>query len=141
MTEVKTLQNNAISNDPDTPIRLLAAYRHIEFPTATERTPEWDHALDLVKHNIEVTISFAGGQESVLDPESEKYDTVMKASAEASEMRLTVKAAQNASSPNDFHIQVEKLKKQYDTLIGHIRHLFFADGHDRPLCRFVEEVM
>jgi hypothetical protein len=127
--------------DPDTPIRLLAAYQHIEFPCTNERSQEWEHTLRLAQHNLKVTIRFAAGQECVLDRESEKYDTVMQASREAVEALLTVKAALNASSPGDFNNQVEKLKRQYANLIGHVQHMLFIDGHDRPLFRFVEEVM
>jgi hypothetical protein len=140
MIPERPLRNDSLSNDLDTPIRLLAAYRHIEFPTSNERTPEWDHALALTRHNLEVTIRFAGGQEPVLDPESEKYDTVMRASREASEALLTVKAAQGASN-SDFRIAIDKLKRQYANLIGHIHHMVFIDGHDRPLTGFVEEYM
>lgn len=129
------------SNDPDTPIRLLAAYRHIEFPVSNERTPAWEQALILALHNLKVTIRFAGGQAEVLDPEGEKYDTVMKASQEAVEALLTVKAALEATTPSDFHSCVEKLKRQYASIVGHIRHRFFIDGHDRPLFGFVEEQM
>jgi hypothetical protein len=129
------------SNDPDTPIRLLAAYRHIEFPTSNERTPAWEQALILAQHNLKVTIRFAGAQAEVLDPESEKYDTVMCASREAVEALLTVKAARSAVSPLDFHTCVEKLKRQYASIVGHIQHRCFIDGHDRPLFGFVEEVM
>jgi hypothetical protein len=136
-----SLRNDSYSNDPDTPIRLLAAYRHIEFPTANERTPEWEHALALARHNLNVTIRFAGGQAEVLDPEGEKYDTVMKASQEAVAALLTVKAAQSAATPSDFHNCVEKLKRQYASIVGHVQHMCFIDGHDRPLFGFVEEVM
>ncbi|MFL6314825.1 MAG: hypothetical protein ACJ71W_22190 [Terriglobales bacterium] len=129
------------SNDPDTPIRLLAAYRHIEFPTSNERTPAWEQALILAQHNLKVTIRFAGAQAEVLDPESEKYDTVMCASREAVEALLTVKAALDAPTPSDFHIQLEKLKRQYASIVGHIRHMMIIDSHDRPLFGFVEEYM
>jgi hypothetical protein len=135
------LRTDPLSNDPDTPIRLLGAYRHIEFPTSTERTPAWEQTLKLAEHNLKVTIRFAGGQAEVLDPDGEKYDTVMQASREAVEALLTVKAALDSSSPVDFLIQVEKLKRQYGNLIDHIRHMMFIDGHDRPLFGFVEEVM
>lgn len=128
-------------NDPDTPIRLLGAYRHIEFPKTTERTAAWERALVLAEHNLKVTIRFAGGQAEVLPPDSEKYDTVMLASREAVAALLTVKAALNASSPTDFHTQVENLKRQYASIVDHIRHMLFIDGHNRPLFGFVEEVM
>jgi hypothetical protein len=127
--------------DPDTPIRLLGAYRHIEFPTSSERTPAWEQALKLAQHNLEVTIRFAGGQAEVLPPDGEKYDTVMRASREAVDALRTVKAARDASSPTDFHIQAENLKRQYASIVGHIQHMLFIDGHNRPLFGFVEEVM
>lgn len=128
-------------NDPDTPIRLLAAYQHIEFPRSIDRNREWEQALRLAQHNLKVTIRFAGGQECVLDPEGEKYDTVMMASREAVEALRTVTAALASSTPTDFHTQVEKLKGQYASIVGHIQHMMFIDGHDRPLFQFVEEYM
>jgi hypothetical protein len=135
------LLNDLIHNDPDTPIRLLGAYRHIEFPTSNEHTPEWERALALARHNLEVTIRFAGGQSEVLDPEGEKYDTVMQASREAVDALLTVKAAQSSNTQSDFHIQVEKLKRQYASIVGHVQHFLFIDAPHRPLCEYVKEAM
>lgn len=141
MSPETPLRNDPLSNDLDTPIRLLAAYRHIDFPISNEHTPAWEQALELAEHNLRVTIRFAGAQMEVLDPESEKYDTVMRASREAVEALQTVKAARSAVSPLDFHNCVQKLKRQYASIVGHIQHRCFIDGHDRPLFGFVEEQM
>ena len=141
MTAQALLRTDPFNNDPDTPIRLLAAYRHIEFPALAERTPAWEQALKLAEHNLKVTIRFAGGQAELLDPDDEKYDTVMQASREAVEALKTVKAALDARSLIDFHSQAEHLKRQYASIVGHIQHMMFIDGHDRPLFGFVEENM
>jgi hypothetical protein len=77
----------------------------------------------------------------VLDPEGEKYDTVMMASREAVEALLTVKAAQSATTAIDFRDCAEKLKRQYASIVGHVQHFLFVDTPHRSLCEYVKEAM
>jgi hypothetical protein len=127
--------------DPDNPVQLIGSYRHAEFPGSTERTPAWESAIHVVMNNLHITINFGRGQEVVLTPNTEKYDTTMQASRESVDAILTARAALAATTQQEFHTHVEKLKRQYASIVGHVRHMFFVDLEYRPLYPFVERAM
>jgi len=121
---------------PDTPLRLLAEYRPVEFPENGSSRRHYLKPFALMSRNARLTIAFGATQFDVLKPDSELYDTVQQARKESMTVVKAAKRAMMARGKN-FEAEREKVLAAYGNLKSSVRHIFWLA--DRQLYERVDE--
>jgi hypothetical protein len=102
--------------EPETPEEMLAQLRHVTIPEKGGPNA-FRKASEPVMEKVRLTIKFIDAQTKHMKDESERYVTLRLARIECMTLMRTARQAQRTGNGGD------KMKEQYDNLMGSIKHL------------------
>jgi hypothetical protein len=108
------------------PLRHWEGYRLAFIPADVSgpTEPKWLKALRGIEHDVQLTIHNVDEQIGVVDENTELFETLGQARAEAMAIRITLREARSVTHQN-FGAVRERLRGQYDALVSHLKHALF----------------
>jgi hypothetical protein len=110
---------------PQTLIRLLAAYRHAQFPVNQPNARDLAGLATTIRHNCALTARFADRKLRSLTEDGEEAFALFALKEEAMELKGKCEGLVGSKRRRNLSEEVASLRRQYDNFTDSVSHLFY----------------